>query len=236
MNLFYAPDIAQTSELPEDESLHCVKVLRLREGDPVTVIDGKGMFYYSEIEFAHPKHCRVRIIRQEKESSVRKGRLHIAIAPTKNIDRIEWFLEKVVEIGIDEITLLRCRYSERKEVKYDRLQKIVVSAMKQSLKATLPLFNPMTDIQMFLAAPREGLLAIGHCHKTIPRRYLKEYYQEGAPLTMLIGPEGDFSEEEVELAIQKGYQPVSLGESRLRTETAGLMVATTFCVLNLAAD
>lgn len=232
MDLFYCPDIAQTHELSEEESLHCVKVLRMREGEELLVVDGKGGKYYAQIATAHPKRCALHIHRVEQEPPRQEGRVHIAVAPTKSIDRMEWFVEKATEIGIDEITLLRCRYSERKEVNIDRLRKIAVSAMKQSQKATLPLLHPLTDVKRFVESCLSEQRAIAHCYKGSPRLLLKGYYLPAHDITVLIGPEGDFSEEEVAAAIGRGFQPVSLGESRLRTETAALVACHTICLLN----
>ncbi len=232
MAIFYAPDIATLPELPEAESQHCVKVLRMSEGDEIGIIDGQGNRYRAEITLAHPKRCAVRIVEQEDAANPWSAQVHIAIAPTKNLDRMEWFAEKVTEIGVDSITPLLCRFSERKELKTDRLRKILVSAMKQSLKAVLPDLPEMTPFAKFVAQPFEGQKFIAHCYKDGERRELTEVYRPGENALVLIGPEGDFSPEEVDLAIACGFQPVMLGESRLRTETAGVVACHTIHVLN----
>ncbi|MGL5227226.1 MAG: 16S rRNA (uracil(1498)-N(3))-methyltransferase [Bacteroidales bacterium] len=232
MHIFYCPDILLTNELSEEESQHCTKVLRLTEGTEITVTDGKGHFYPSRIVRAHHKRCSVEILETIEQKPDRDFKIHIAVAPTKNIDRIEWFVEKAVEIGIDEISLLKCRYSERKDVKEERIRKIMISAMKQSLKATLPVLNPMIDIKTFMQREFEGEKFIAHCYKDQERIFLKDAYTKGKSATIFIGPEGDFSEEEVEMAIQTGFKPISLGNARLRTETAALVGCHSLHALN----
>ncbi len=232
MAIFYAPDIATQPELPEAESQHCIKVLRLSEGDEIGIIDGLGNRYRAEITLAHPKRCAVRIVEQEDAPNPWAGEVHIAIAPTKNLDRMEWFAEKVTEIGVDSITPLLCRFSERKELKTERLRKLLVSAMKQSLKAVLPELPEMVPFAKFTTQPFEGQKFIAHCHKESERHELTELYRPGKNALILIGPEGDFSPEEVELAIANGFQPVMLGKSRLRTETAGVVACHTIQLLN----
>lgn len=218
--------------MPEEESNHAVKVLRLTEGDEVVLIDGKGMFHKALIARAHHKRCGVEITESYPEANHWPFKIHVAVAPTKNIDRIEWFAEKATEIGIDAITMLKCRYSERKEVKTERLNKILVSAMKQSLKASLPELQGMTDFKKFVEQPFDGQKFIAHCYKDSERTLLKQLYQPGSNMLILIGPEGDFSEEEVQLALANGFRPVSLGNSRLRTETAALVACHTVHVIN----
>lgn len=218
--------------MPEDESLHCVKVLRLPEGEEVMLTDGKGALYRARIVRAHHKRCAVEIIETLQESNRRDFSIHMAVAPTKNIDRIEWFAEKATEIGLDALTLLRCRYSERKEVKNERIHKILVSAMKQSLKASLPDLNGLTAFSDFVKIPFDGLKFIAHCYDDPDKKSLASSYCKGDNVLILIGPEGDFSEEEVALALQHGFQPVSLSNSRLRTETAALVACHTIHVLN----
>lgn len=232
MHLFYTPDILTSGEMPEEESNHAIKVLRLGEGDEICLIDGRGMFHKAVISRAHHKRCGVEILESYPEENPRSFRIHVAVAPTKNIDRIEWFAEKSTEIGIDAITMLKCRYSERKEVKTERLNKILISAMKQSLKATLPSLEGMTDFKKFVQQPFNGQKFIAHCYKDSERILLKQLYQPGENMLILIGPEGDFSEEEVELALANGFKPVSLGNSRLRTETAALVACHTIHVIN----
>ncbi len=231
MIIFYCRDIQACPELSEEDSGHAVRVLRHREGDQVTVVDGQGRFYRCAITAAHPKHCQLQILSVEEEQHW-PYRVELAIAPTKNLDRMEWWLEKATEMGLDRFIPLRTRFSERKELKTERMQRIAVSAMKQSLKATLPQIDEMTDLKAFLAQPFEGQKFIAHCIKDAPRRLLSQEVQPGAAVRVLIGPEGDFSEEEIALALQHGYQPVSLGEQRLRTETAALASVHTVHVIN----
>lgn len=231
--LFYAPEIEQTHFLPEEESQHAVKVLRLKEGDPVELVDGRGNYYKAEISFAHQKKCEVRILEKIEGYHLLPCHIHIAIAPTKNMDRLEWFAEKVTEIGVGEITPLLCDHSERKIVKIDRLEKILVSAMKQSKKATLPLMNEMCPFKKFVSqfAGFSGLKYIAHCYEQ-DKRSLAIDYAPMSDVVVLIGPEGDFSEDEVRFAMDNGFVPVSLGESRLRTETAGVAACHTIHVVN----
>lgn len=232
MHLFYTPDILSSGEMPEEESNHAVKVLRLTEGDEVVLIDGQGTFHKAQISRAHHKRCGVQILESYPEDNHWPYKIHVAVAPTKNIDRIEWFAEKATEMGIDAITLLKCRYSERKDVKIERLNKILISAMKQSLKATLPQLEGMVDFKKFVEQPFDGQKFIAHCYKDSERNLLTKLYRPGSNMLILIGPEGDFSEEEVELAIKNGFEPVSLGNSRLRTETAALAACHTIHVIN----
>lgn len=232
MHIFYTPEIAQKHELSEEESNHAVKVLRLSEGDEILLIDGKGKFYYATITRAHHKRCAFEVNRIEDEKSVIPSFIHIAVAPTKNIDRIEWFAEKTTEIGVSAITMLKCRYSERKDVKEERLNKILISASKQSLKATVPTLEGMTDFKEFVKRPFDGQKFIAHCCKDEAKKEFKNLYQKGQNVLVLIGPEGDFSNEEIEMALQNGFIPVSFGDSRLRTETAALVACHTIHVLN----
>ena len=231
MQIFYAPDIATNPELPEEEANHCVRVLRLNEGDEILVTDGKGTFYKAAIRRANTKHCEISILENWRQPALWNFKLHIAVAPTKNMDRMEWFVEKATEIGIDTITCLNCRFSERKEVKTARLEKILVSAMKQSQKATLPRLNGMTDFKRFISEPFDGRKFIAHCEEE-EKPLLKHVYHPGENALILIGPEGDFSTEEIRLAKKNGFEAISLGESRLRTETAALVACHTIHVLN----
>lgn len=232
MHLFYTPDIdGKFYTLNPEESKHCVKVLRLVEGDAISIIDGKGTFYNCLIVKADAKACGVECVEKKENFDKRNFRLHIAIAPTKNIDRIEWFLEKCTEIGVDEITLLCTAHSERKVVKDERLEKVVISAMKQSLKAYLPRLNPMTDFSKFVKSCGESRKFIAHCNDGEKKR-LDETYVMGEDVVILIGPEGDFSVEEVTLAEKMGFQPISLGKSRLRTETAGIVACHSINFMN----
>ncbi|HIZ91941.1 MAG TPA: 16S rRNA (uracil(1498)-N(3))-methyltransferase [Candidatus Bacteroides merdavium] len=229
MHVFYTPDIQNRAELPAEEAAHAVRVLRLQAGDEVTLTDGKGNFYRAEISVASNKRCLVNILETQPQEPLWQGHLHIAMAPTKNMDRTEWFAEKATEIGFDELTFLNCRFSERKVIKTERIQKILVSAIKQSLKARLPRLNEMTDFNKFVRQPFNGQKFIAHCYEG-EKPLLRDVSKRGQDALVLIGPEGDFSEEEVKLAIEQGFQPISLGRSRLRTETAALVACH---ILNL---
>ena len=231
MHVFYTPDIMNNPELPEEEAGHCVRVLRLNIGDEILLTDGNGYFYKAAISSATGKRCQVRIIEKIYQEPLWKGHLHIAMAPTKMMDRIEWFAEKATEIGIDELTFLNCRYSERKVIKTERIEKIVVSAVKQSLKARKPVINEMTYFEKFLQTDFKGDKFIAHCNEG-EKNLLKDAITPGNDALVLIGPEGDFSKEEVEKAIERGFKPISLGKSRLRTETAALVAVHTMNLLN----
>ena len=230
MQLFYAPDIDVSPELPEEEALQCLRVLRLGEGDRVRITDGKGFFYEAVILSVSGKRCRVSVEEAIPWEKTWRGHLHIAVAPTKNMDRMEWFVEKAVEIGVDELTFLDCRYSERRVVKLERVEKIMVSAMKQSLKACLPRLNGMEPFDTFVRKGQQGQRFIAHCHEG-RKDPLKSVLHAGEDATILVGPEGDFSAEEVAAALSLGFSPVSLGASRLRTETAALVACHTFSLL-----
>ena len=232
---FYVPDAAHATELPEDEAQHALRVLRLREGDEIMLMDGQGTFYEASISQSSGHHCHYELVRQLPQARQWKGHLHLAIAPTKMMDRMEWLFEKATEVGIDEFSLLNCQFSERRVVKEQRLEKIVVSAMKQSRKGWLPRVNGMTDFRHFIESHYQGQRYIAHCYDEVPRTHLFDelrnkkndtgVQQEGGnndDVLVLIGPEGDFSIDEVRLAVDAGFVSVSLGESRLRTETAGL--------------
>jgi len=232
MHIFYTPDIDRVHEMPEEESLHCAKVLRLAAGEQVRLTDGKGHSYLAQITTSHPKRCAFSILSPVKDHQIRDYGLHIAIAPTKNLDRIEWFAEKATEMGIDGLTFLKCRFSERKELKEERIHKILVSAMKQSLKSTLPLLTGMTSFADFIRLPFPGEKYIAHCYDEIPRTPLSLSYTSRQNALVLIGPEGDFSNEEVKAAIDAGFVSVSLGKSRLRTETAALVACQTIHLIN----
>ena len=232
MHLFYTPDIeGDIYTLNADESRHCVRVLRLGAGEAVSLVDGKGTWYEGVIERAEVGGCEIRITDRRELYGRRNFHLHLAVAPTKNIDRIEWMLEKCTEMGIDEITLLHAAHSERKVVKEERLEKVIVAAMKQSLKAYLPRLNPMTDFRQLVTSCREPHKFIAHCNEGDKKR-LDEVYRPGEDVVILIGPEGDFSEEEVVLARHHGFVPVTLGTSRLRTETAGIVACHSIDFMN----
>jgi 16S rRNA (uracil1498-N3)-methyltransferase len=232
MHLFYTPDLSgKIYTLNESESKHCIKVLRLSINDQVQLIDGKGGFYTAQIIDANPKKCSVEIIKEEKEFGKRNHYLHIAIAPTKNNDRFEWFLEKATEIGINEITPIICEHSERKVIKPERLEKIIISAVKQSIKAYKPKLNKIIPYKDFMASEFQGDKFIAHCEE-IEKTALKSSYKKGNSALVLIGPEGDFDPKEIALAKENNFQEISLGESRLRTETAGVVACHTINLLN----
>lgn len=224
MNLFYTPDITPQNEawfLTEEESKHCTRVLRLEKGDEVNLIDGKGGFYTATISDAHPKRTILHIKSVTTEYGKRNHYLHIAVAPTKNLDRLEWFLEKATEIGIDEISLIISHRSERKEAKTERLNKIITAAIKQSLKAYHPILNEAIAYNKFITKPFSGQKFIAHCADG-EKAEIKDQIDLKGNYLVMIGPEGDFSEKEVADALQSGFKPITLGESRLRTETAAL--------------
>ena len=214
MHVFYTPQIATSQELPEEESQHCTRVLRLGAGDEIMLTDGIGNFYKATITAANNKRCLFTIDETIHQNPLWKGHLHIAMAPTKNMDRNEWFAEKATEIGIDHLTFLNCRYSERKVIKNERIEKIIVSAVKQSLKARVPLLTEMTDFKSFIKQEFKGQKFIAHCYDEIEKPFLKDVLTPGEDAIILIGPEGDFSEEEVALAKESGFQTISLGNSR----------------------
>ncbi|ERT58111.1 RNA methyltransferase, RsmE family [Prevotella sp. BV3P1] len=223
---FYVPDAAHVTELPPEEARHAVSVLRLKAGDEIFLMDGMGTFYQANVTLAATKHCMYDIVKTLPQQKTWKGHVHLAIAPTKMMDRMEWMLEKMTEVGFDEITFLNCRYSERKQLRIDRLEKIVIAAMKQSRKAWKPVVNPVMPFQDFVNQQREGGLYIAHCYTEIARKdFLNEIQQAGnqQDITILVGPEGDFSIDEVNQALEKVFSSVSLGQNRLRTETAGLV-------------
>lgn len=224
MHLFYEPNIAG-GFLSEEESVHAVKVLRLKSGDEIRIVDGRGGFHKAVISLAHPKRCYFAVTESVFNDIKRDYRLHIGMAPTKSIERFEWFVEKAVEIGIDEITPILCRYSERKIIKPERLEKIVVSAAKQSFKVFMPVVNSLVAFHDFIAMPSSATKLIAHCYPQ-EKTGFAERIRDQREILLLIGPEGDFSEEEVQKAILSGFGPISLGDSRLRTETAGVVACT----------
>lgn len=229
---FYAPDIDTSVTLPESDSAHCARVLRMHPGDEIEVVDGRGHLLRCRILDAHPKRTSVEVLSRADLSKVWPGSITIAIAPTKHNDRMEWLVEKLVEIGIDRIVPLRCRYSERKEINVERLNKIAVSAMKQSLKAILPIIEPMTPFAEFIRSCTIGQRFIAYCDPSIPRRLMATEYIPASDTIILIGPEGDFSPEEITAALNAGWKPISLGDNRLRTETAALVAVDTCHILN----
>jgi 16S rRNA (uracil1498-N3)-methyltransferase len=229
MELFFDPEFTGQGILSESESKHCINVLRHKAGDIITVANGNGHYFKCEIINAHAKKCELSPI--EKQAFPKpKFSIHMAVAPTKSIDRFEWMIEKAMELGITEITPLLCQHSERKKVRTDRIERVVVAAMKQSLKAYLPIINELTSFEDFVKDnPDNGFIA--HCYDS-DKSPLKKAYPTGTDCTLCIGPEGDFSIEEVEMAVKTGFKPVSLGNSRLRTETAGVVACHTIHLLN----
>ncbi len=234
MNLFYIPDIIESQPVLNDmETHHCAKVLRKQKGDIINITDGKGNLYDAEILEIHKKNTFLKITDKKTGYGKRDYYLHIAIAPTKNIDRFEFFLEKATEIGVDEITPLICKNSERKIIKPERLNKIIESAMKQSYKAYLPKLNEEIIFGNFVKnAEKEQNKFIAHCNNDENKVYLGKLIKKSLKHTILIGPEGDFTTEETDLSITTGFVPVSLGNSRLRTETAGITVCDIVAVVN----
>lgn len=230
-SIFYHPDISNCQQLPEQESQHCIKVLRMKEGDCLSVVDGCGNFYYCQLVQAHPRHCLVKILDVKKQEYGRDFKITVAFAPTKQMDRNEWFIEKAVEIGVDRFIPLKCDFSERKEIKLDRLTKIMVSAMKQSKQAFLPTLEEMTPFQQFVSQPFEGQKYIAHCYSS-DKSVFSKICKKGKDTLILIGPEGDFSESEVQMAVENGFEAISLGNNRLRTETACLTALHTVHVVN----
>jgi len=225
---FFVPDAAHEGELPAEEATHALRVLRLQAGDEIFLMDGQGTFYRAEVSVATNKRCLYDIQESMPQQPAWHGHIHLAIAPTKMMERIEWMAEKATEIGFDELSFLNCQFSERKVVKVPRIDKIVVSAVKQSHKAWKPIVNEMLSFKEFVQTPRPGRKFICHCYEEIAKKdFFSEISQpcdgdEDADITVLVGPEGDFSIDEVRLALENGYESVSLGTSRLRTETAGL--------------
>lgn len=222
MHVFYTPDITSNDyTLNEEESKHCSKVLRLRTGDTVHLIDGRGGLYKAQIAEANKKHVQLTVIEHQQEYGKRNHHLHIAIAPTKNIDRLEWFLEKATEIGIDEITPIICDRSERKIIKDERLEKVITSAVKQSLTAYHPILNSSISFSDFMKQKCNSQKFIAHCMEG-EKPYIREITDKYQSYLILIGPEGDFTPLELSAALQNEYKPVTLGNTRLRTETAAL--------------
>ncbi len=232
MWLFYTPDIQDDMQLPDEEAGHCIRVLRMKEGDRIRLTDGKGAFYDAVISAVSGKRCMVHIESKEVQQPLWDGHLHIAVAPTKLMDRNEWFVEKAVEIGVDEITFIKSDHSERDVVKMERIEKIAVSAMKQSQKATLPVLNGMTTLRSLIEKGFDGDKFIAHCEPGL-KALLQDAVVPGHDSLVLIGPEGDFSPAEIEMALKAGFRPISLGPSRLRTETAALVAVH---IMNLAGQ
>ncbi|MCH4183368.1 MAG: 16S rRNA (uracil(1498)-N(3))-methyltransferase [Prevotella sp.] len=235
---FYVPNAGSLRELPFDEAMHAMRVLRLKSGDEMFLMDGVGNFYRAQITLAATRRCLYEVKEKLPQRHSWKGHIHLAIAPTKVMDRIEWMAEKATEVGFDELSFLNCRFSDRKVMRTVRLDKIIISAMKQSRKPWKPVLNQIISFQDFVSTPRNGRKFICHCYPEIPQ---KDFYTElqrsvcdteNTDITVMIGPEGDFSIDEVEFALKNGYESVTLGSSRLRTETAGLyavMISNLVC-------
>jgi len=234
VNTFYFPDLsADIVALDEDESKHAVRVLRMKIGDQLMLVDGKGTRAFAEVSDDHPKRCVLQITERKSETTGRNFKLHIGIAPTKNIDRLEWFVEKATEIGIDSVALLNCHHSERAIVKVERLEKVAVSAIKQSQQSWLPEIQEVVAFEKFIASiPANAQKFIAHCAEG-KKMILKNELKPEGEIFILIGPEGDFSKEEIELALENGFKAITLGERRLRTETAALVAVMS---VNLLAE
>lgn len=222
---FYVPKAGELDELPQEEAQHAIRVLRLVEGDEIFLMDGEGVFFRAEVTLAQGKHCHYRIIESIPQEKGWKGHLHIAMAPTKMMERVEWMVEKATEIGVDEFSFPLCKFSERKQMRKDRVEKIVVSAVKQSRKPWKPVVNDMMPFSEIIKKHPKGFIC--HCYDEVPRTDFFEEINnanigEDEEVMVLVGPEGDFSIEEVKMAVEAGYKSVSLGSARLRTETAGL--------------
>ena len=234
---FYAPDIQTSLTLPEDDAKHCLRVLRKSVGDLVEVVDGNGFRYTCRLLSDNPRKAAVEIVDRIEVARTWDTEITVAVAPTKNMDRMEWLVEKLTEVGVDRIIPLLCRHSERKEIKEERLRRIAVSAMKQSLKAVLPVIDPMTPLRQAVG----GLLPearryVGYCDDSVERRDFANVYEAGRDTVIFIGPEGDFSPSEVEMLLGGGVMPVTFGENRLRTETAALYGVTACHVLDSLAS
>ncbi|MBQ2536703.1 MAG: 16S rRNA (uracil(1498)-N(3))-methyltransferase [Bacteroidales bacterium] len=243
VRFFYVPNASSVNELPEEEAQHAVRVLRMEMGDEMMLMDGEGIFYRAIVTEATKKRCLYRIEETLPQERQWQPHLHLAMAPTKNMDRTEWFAEKATEIGFDELTFLRCRWSERTVIKTERVEKILVSAMKQSHKAWKPILNEMVDFKAFLQEIKERENRNGkvmqkficHCYEEEglgEKVALKDALKSGEDVLVMVGPEGDFSIDEVKMAEANGFQSVSLGKSRLRTETAALVAVHLMNLIN----
>lgn len=233
VRFFYVPEAATKTELPEDEAMHALRVLRLRSGDEMRLMDGEGVYYKAVVDIAATRRCSYKILETYPQEPLWKGKMNIVMAPTKSMDKIEWMAEKATEIGINSFSFINCKQSERKVLRTVRLDKIVVAAVKQSHKPWKPAVRQMETFKQFISTPRPGRKFICHCVSGFDDKFLFDCLRtpEIAPdedIWVLIGPEGDFTQEEVEQAIAEGFQPVTLGPSRLRTETAALYAVTMF--------
>lgn len=234
MQLFFNPEISEKDQqvvFPKDESKHIIKVLRKKEGDSLNITNGKGLLFSAEIIQADIKQCVARILSFEEQPPP-PYYLHMIVAPTKMNDRYEWFLEKAMEIGVQEITPVICDHSERKVIKPERYQRVLLSAMKQSLHLNFPILNEAIDFKDFIHTESKGSKFIAHCEDVSEKAYLQTKVKPSEQVNILIGPEGDFSPEEIKLALENGWEPVSLGDSRLRTETAAIAACHTVALKN----
>ena len=234
MQLFYSPNITPPIHtLVEEESKHCVRVLRLGVGDHLHITDGKGNLYRARIIEAHQHHCTIQVVETFAEYEKLPYSLTMAVAPTKNIDRYEWFLEKATEIGVSRFIPIECDHSERRTIKHDREMRVITSAVKQSLKAYHPQLDELTPVKQVIATPFEGQKFIAHCDSSFGERpFLPATIKKNENILILIGPEGDFSPEEIKFATENGFQPISLGTQRLRTETAAVTAAVMVATMN----
>jgi len=233
MQIFFAPLINGNSyTLDESESRHCIKVLRMSKGDSVNLIDGKGNLYEGQISIADSTSCSISIHRIVNDFEKRDYFIHVAISPLKNPERFELFVEKSVEMGIDEITPLLCYRTEKKNIKIDRIERVIISAMKQSLKAKKTIFNKPVQYKEFISVNFNGIKMIAHCNEDSEKKSISDYYSKKENALILIGPEGDFTEEEILMSEKFGYKPVHLGKSRLRTETAGIAACHSVYFIN----
>ncbi len=229
VHYFYVPNAGTNDTLPDDEAQHALRVLRLSEGDELHLMDGVGNFYRAEVSLATNHNCSYRIIKSMPQRRPWRGHICLAIAPTKMMERTEWLVEKATEIGVDEMVFLNCRFSERRQIKLPRIEKICISAVKQSRKAWMPELSGMIDFDDFVSTRNKGRRFIAHCYEEIPKKSLfaelSSQHDDDEDIIVMVGPEGDFSIDEVKLALKNGFESVSLGESRLRTETAGIVSA-----------
>lgn len=234
MQLFYAPEISLPRHtLSEEESKHCIRVLRMGLGDELYLTDGRGTMYRCKVVDDNAKRCTVEVVESIPEYEKMSYGLTMAVAPTKNIDRFEWFLEKATEVGITEVYPIECAHSERRQIKDEREEKVITSAVKQSLKAYHPTLHPMTDVREVIRMDFDGEKYIAHCNAALgEREYLGSLIKKGGNNLILIGPEGDFSEEEITFALRNGFKAISLGKERLRTETAAVVATVVTATIN----
>ncbi len=233
MHIFFTSDIIKnTYTLSQEESKHCIKVLRLKIGNKIQLINGKGKLFICEIIDANPKKCSVKIIETIKKENRKKYKFYIAVAPTKNNNRYDFFLEKATEIGVDKIIPFISNFSERKIIKPERLEKIIISATKQSKAFFKPFFNELISFEQIINSNFIGEKYIAHCYNTNTKKHIKKVYNKGKDVLILIGPEGDFSKEEVQQAVLKGFIEISISDARLRTETAGIVACQIIDFIN----